>query len=178
MSVEQNRGRLDCGTGGVSDKVSAERFRGLRIFDIRDMRNPKQVGGVQTCRGSHTHTLVVDPDDKLNLYLYGSGTGVVRSAEEVAGCSALNPEEDSNTALFSIDVIQVPLAAPDKARIVSRPRIFADPASGAMPDCGGWRPGPGTRDLDDPQCHDLTVFQSTSLRGLVRERHLLDVSDR
>jgi hypothetical protein len=181
MSVEQNRGRLDCGTGGVSDKVSAERFRGIRIFDIRDIRNPKQVGGVQTCRGSHTHTLVVDPNDKLNLYLYGSGTGVVRSAEEVAGCSALNPDEDSNTALFSIDVIQVPLAAPEKARIVSRPRIFADPASGAI--AGLWKGGdhgPGTqRTRLTNQCHDITVFPEIGLAAGACSGNgiLLDVSD-
>ena len=136
---------------------------------------------MQTCRGSHTHTLVVDPDDKLNLYVYGSGTGVVRSAEEVAGCSALNPEEDSNTALFSIDVIQVPLAAPEKARIVSRPRIFADPASGAI--AGLWKGGdhgPGTqRTRLTNQCHDITVFPEIGLAAGACSGNgiLLDVSD-
>ena len=181
MSVEQTRGRIDCGTGGVSGRVSAERFRGIRIFDIQDMRNPKQVAGVQTCRGSHTHTLVVDPDDKLNIYVYGSGTGVVRSSEEVAGCSALNPEEDSNTALFSIDVIQVPLAAPEKARIVNRPRIFADPASGTI--AGLWKGGdhgPGTqRTRLTNQCHDITVFPELGLAAgaCAGNGILLDVSD-
>src|SRR5207245_5859270 len=100
--------------------------------DISDMSRPRQVAAVQTCRGSHTHTLVTDPKDKANLYVYGSGTSSVRSAEELAGCSGLKPEEDPNTALFSIDVIQVPLAAPQNARIVSRPRIFTDTASGAI----------------------------------------------
>ena len=181
MSVEQTRGRMDCGTGGVSDRVSAERFRGVRIFDIRDMRRPKQVAAVQTCRGSHTHTLVVDPDDKLNLYVYGSGTGVVRSAEEVTGCSALNPEGDPNTALFSIDVIQVPLAAPEKARIVNRPRIFADPASGAI--AGLWKGGdhgPGTqRSRMTNQCHDITVFPEIGLAAGACSGNgiLLDMSD-
>jgi hypothetical protein len=87
MSVEQTRGRLDCGTQGVQTPVSAERFRGVRIFDISDLSKPKQVAAVQTCRGSHTHTLVTDPNDKSNLYIYGSGTSSVRSAEELAGCS-------------------------------------------------------------------------------------------
>src|SRR5437867_7141283 len=72
MSVEQTRGRIDCGTGGVQTPVSAERFRGVRIFDISDMSKPRQVAAVQTCRGSHTHTLVTDPKDKANLYVYGS----------------------------------------------------------------------------------------------------------
>ena len=132
MSVEQTRGRVDCGTGGVEAPVSGERFRGVRIFDITDVRKPRQVAAVQTCRGSHTHTLVTDPKDKDNLYVYGSGTSTVRSGDELAGCSSANPKDDPNTALFSIDVIQVPLAAPEKSRIVNRPRIFADPATGAI----------------------------------------------
>jgi hypothetical protein len=115
MSVEQTRGRIDCGPQGVQAPVSAERFRGVRIFDISDIRKPKQIAAVQTCRGSHTHTLVNDPDDKANLYVYGSGTGAVRSGEELEGCSNKDPKEDPNTALFSIDVIQIPLAAPETA---------------------------------------------------------------
>src|SRR5437899_4460069 len=124
-------GRLDCGVEGfpadppppageekkkkAPPPAQKDRFRGIRIFDISDVRNPKQVAAVQTCRGSHTHTLVIDPNDKANLYVYGSGTSAVRSGEELAGCSALDPKDDPNTALFSIDVIQVPLAAPEKA---------------------------------------------------------------
>src|SRR5262249_50816980 len=132
MSVEQTRGRIDCGTQGVQPPVSTERFRGIRIFDISNMRKPKQVAAVQTCRGSHTHTLVVDARDKANVYIYGQGTGQVRSGQELAGCSNDVPEKDPNTALFSIDVIQVPVAAPQNAKIVNRPRIFADPTTGAI----------------------------------------------
>src|SRR6059058_1189487 len=132
MSVEQTRGRLDCGTQGVATPVSTERFRGVRIFDITDLSKPRQIAAIQTCRGSHTHTLVIEPKDQANIYVYGSGTSSVRSAEELAGCSGLKPEEDPNTALFSIDVIKVPLAAPQNAAIVNRPRIFADPKSGAI----------------------------------------------
>ncbi len=112
MSVEQTRGRLDCGMQGVTAPVSAERFRGIRIFDISDLKNPKQVAAIQTCRGSHTHTLVTDQGQGRHIYVYGSGTSTVRSGEELAGCSGLKPEEDPNTALFSIDVIKVPLKAP------------------------------------------------------------------
>jgi hypothetical protein len=181
MSVEQTRGRIDCGTQGVQAPVSAERFRGIRIFDISDVRKPKQVAAVQTCRGSHTHTLVTVPRDKTNLYLYGSGTSSVRSAEELAGCSGLDPKEDPNTALFSIDVIQVPLAAPDKARIVSRPRIFADPATGAI--SGLWQGGnhgPGTQSSRvTNQCHDITVFPELGLAAGACSGNgiLLDISD-
>jgi hypothetical protein len=181
MSVEQTRGRIDCGTEGVQAAVSSERFRGVRIFDITDIHKPKQVAAVQTCRGSHTHTIVTNPKDKENLYIYGSGTGTVRSGDELAGCSGLDPKEDPNTALFSIDVIQVPLAAPDKARIVNRPRIFADPKSGAISGLwqgGNYGPGTQTSRLTN-QCHDITVFPEIGLAAGACSGNgiLLDISD-
>jgi len=120
MSVEQGRGRLDCGTQGHQTEVSSERFRGVRIFDITDITKPRQVAAVQTCRGSHTHTLVPDPRDPNSIYVYGSGTSPVRPGQELEGCSGSEPKDDPNTSLFSIDVIQVPLAAPSTAHIVNR----------------------------------------------------------
>jgi hypothetical protein len=181
MSVEQTRGRIDCGTGGVKERVSPDRFRGVRIFDITDLKNPEQVAAVQTCRGSHTHTLLVDPDDKENVYIYGSGTSSVRSGEELEGCSGLDPEKDPNTALFSIDVIKVPLAAPAQARIVNRPRIFTDPTSGSI--AGLWKGGdhgPGTQKTSvTNQCHDITVFPELGLAAGACSGNgiLLDISD-
>jgi len=179
MSVEQTRGRLDCGTQGVATPVSAERFRGVRIFDITDLARPRQIAAIQTCRGSHTHTLVVDPKDPSNIYVYGSGTSSVRSGEELAGCA--KEPEDPNTALFSIDVIKVPLAAPDKAAIVNRPRIFADPQTGAFGGLqkGGDR-GPGTQPARETnQCHDITVFPEVGLAAGACSGNgiLLDISD-
>jgi hypothetical protein len=115
MSAQESRGRIDCGLDGVADSVSAERLQGIRIFDLSDMRNPRQVTAVQACRGSHTHTLVTDPDDSANLYVYIQGTGGVRPAEELAGCSSLDPNEDPNTSRFRIEVVRVPLAAPAQA---------------------------------------------------------------
>jgi hypothetical protein len=181
MSVEQTRGRLDCGTTGVEPTVSPERFRGVRIFDITDIRKPKQLAAVQTCRGSHTHTLLEDPDDKENFYIYGSGTSTPRSAEELSGCSDKKPEEDPNTSYFSIDVIQVPIAAPDQARIVSRPRIFSDPATGAIAGLAKKGDhGPGTQTTSETnQCHDITVFPSIGLAAGACSGNgiLLDISD-
>jgi hypothetical protein len=181
MSVEQTRGRIDCGTQGIQETVSAERFRGVRIFDISDISKPKQIAAIQTCRGSHTHTLVVDPNDKANLYVYGSGTSSVRSGEELAGCSDKDPNEDPNTALFSIDVIKVPLAAPEKAAIVNRPRIFADPKTGAIAglEKGGDR-GPGAQpSRATNQCHDITVFPEIGLAAGACSGNgiLLDIHD-
>jgi hypothetical protein len=181
MSVEQTRGRIDCGSEGVEAPVSNERFRGVRIFDITDIKKPKQLAAVQTCRGSHTHTLVEDPDDKENIYVYGSGTGTPRSAEELAGCSDKKPEEDPNTSYYSIDVIQIPLAAPDKARVVNRPRIFSDPNTGAIAGLakrGEAAPGQQTTS-ETNQCHDITVFPSVGLAAGACSGNgiLLDISD-
>ena len=181
MSVEQTRGRVDCGTQGVIEASSPERFRGVRIFDISDISKPKQVAAVQTCRGSHTHTLVTDPKDSANIYIYGSGTGQVRPGEELAGCSFKSPDEDPNTALFSIDVIKVPLAAPAKAAIVNRPRIFSDEKTGAIAglEKGGDR-GPGTQAARvTNQCHDITVYPAVGLAAGACSGNgiLLDISD-
>ena len=124
VSGENLSARLDCGTQGVEDTVSTERLRGIRIFDISDIKNPKNVGNVQTCRGSHTHTVLVDPKDQDNVYVYISGSSPVRSASELPGC--VSAPKDPNSALFRIEVIKVPLAHPEQARIVSSPRIFND----------------------------------------------------
>ena len=181
MSVEQTSGRVDCGTEGVQAPVSAERFRGVRIFDISDLSKPRQIAAIQTCRGSHTHTLVDDPNDKANLYIYGSGTSSVRSGDELAGCSNADPKDDANTSLFSIDVIKVPLAAPEKAALVNRPRIFADAKTGAIAglEPGGDR-GPGAQPARATnQCHDITVFPELGLAAGACSGNgiLLDIHD-
>jgi hypothetical protein len=126
ISGEGLSGRLDCGTQGVLDTVSADRLRGLRIFDISDLANPRNVANVQTCRGSHTHTVLVDPDDRENVYVYISGSAGIRSPNELAGCVSEMPDQNPNSALFRIEVVRVPLANPERAAIVSSPRIFND----------------------------------------------------
>jgi hypothetical protein len=181
VSVEENRGRVDCGGQGVSGPASAERFRGVRIFDISNLDAPRQVAAVQTCRGSHTHTLVTDPDDAANLYLYVSGTAPVRSGEELEGCSGLPPEEDPNTSLFRIEVVRVPLAAPQDARVVSAPRVFADPQSGSV--AGLWRggsQGEGAQTAAETnRCHDITVYPEIGLAAgaCAGNGILLDIRD-
>jgi hypothetical protein len=204
MSVEMPNGRLDCGTEGFPPEPQPpagdekkppagkekkpppapqkDRFRGVRIFDITDVKNPKQVAAVQTCRGSHTHTLVVDPNDKDNVYIYVSGTSFVRQSEELAGCSGEEPEKDPNTALFRIDVIKVPLAAPQEAQVVSSPRVFMDPRTGAL----NALTNAGTHGKDGPekpsasnQCHDITVYSAIGLAAGACSGNgiLLDIKD-
>jgi hypothetical protein len=142
-----------------------DRIRGIRIFDITDISNPKQVADVQTCRGSHTHTLVVDPKDKDNIYVYISGSAAVRPAEELAGCVGGQPGDDPNTALFTIVVIKVPLAHPDQAKVVNSPRIFADPATGKAD--GLYVSGAHFAADATPRatsgCHDITVYSAIGL---------------
>lgn len=159
-----------------------DRFRGVRIFDISDIKNPKQVAAVQTCRGSHTHTLVVDPNDKENVYIYVSGTSFVRQPEELAGCSGEKPDKDPNTALFRIDVIKVPVAAPQEAQIVSSPRVFVDPRTGALNGLnnGGTHGKKGIeKPADTNQCHDITVYSAIGLAAGACSGNgiLLDIKD-
>jgi hypothetical protein len=123
VSGEGQGGRVDCGIQGVPEPISKDRLRGIRIFDISDMANPKYLTNVQTCRGSHTHTVVTDPRDKANVYIYVSGSAGVRSADELPGCHD-GGIDDPKSARFRIEVIRVPLAAPQKAAIASSPRFF------------------------------------------------------
>jgi uncharacterized protein (DUF305 family) len=159
MSVEQTRGRVDCGLEGIDEDVSPERFRGIRMFDISDLARPVQVGAVQTCRGSHTHSVVAGPGDNGRIVVYVSGTNTVREEEELPGCYDETPGDD-RTALFRIDVIEIPVDDPGRARIVASPAVFADPETGAL--AGLWRGGDHGDDTQETevtdQCHDITVF--------------------
>ncbi|MSR10580.1 MAG: DUF305 domain-containing protein [Gammaproteobacteria bacterium] len=181
LSVEQTRGRLDCGLQGVAEPTSSDRFRGIRIFDVTDFRMPIQVGAVQTCRGSHTHTVVTDPDDEGNIYVYGSGTSSVRPGEEMAGCTDDSPFENPESALFRIDVIQIPVNNPQNSSVVNRPYIFSDPQSGIA--AGLWEGGDhgdGTQTTSETnQCHDITAYPEIGLAAGACSGNgiLLDISD-
>lgn len=182
MSVQEARGRLDCGLQGVPEPVSDERVRGIRIFDVSDFTRPTQVAAVQTCRGSHTHTVVSDPTTTSgNIYVYVSGTSAARDDEELAGCSNDSPFEDENSALFRIEVIEIPAQNPAAARIVNRPFIFADPDNGTL--AGLWDGGDhgdGTQTTRQTnQCHDITTFPGIGLAAGACSGNgiLLDISD-
>lgn len=181
MSVEENRGRLDCGASGAGGAVNAERFRGVRIFDISDMSNPTQVAAVQTCRGSHTHTLVPDPSDANVIYVYNSGTAGVRRADELSICSSGEPGRNPDTALYSIDVIKVPLDRPQDAAIVNRPRIFADENGRIDGLWTGGRIGVTSQETAQTnQCHDITVFPeiNRAAGACAGNGIFLDITDR
>jgi len=203
VSAEATNGRNDCGMQGVPDTVSSQRARGIRVIDMSDPDHPKYLATVQTCRGSHTHTVVTDPKDADNVYIYVSGSAGVRPASELAGCSGALPEEDPNSALFRIEVIQVPLAHPELSHIVSSPRIFdnlaaparhgetaADSAEAAARRAaagrqggapGGGRPArnPALAQRGPTQCHDITVYPAIGLAGGACAGYglLLDIRD-
>jgi len=163
-SVEQTRGRLDCGLEGVTVDASLDRFRGLRIFDISDLSRPMQVGAVQTCRGSHTHSVVAGPTPDGKILVYNSGTGSVREEEELDQCIKDIPGDD-RTALFRIDVIEIPVDDPSQSNIIDSPAVFADPQTGVL--AGLWRGGDHGDDSQETeitdQCHDITVFPSANI---------------
>ncbi len=193
MSVEMANGRVDCGVQGFPPPppppagshdnplpaASKDRFRGVRIFDISNIKAPKQVAAVQTCRGSHTHTLVVDPKDKDNVYIYVSGTSFVRQEEELPGCSGGAPDKNPNTALFRIEVIKVPVAAPQDAKVVSSPRVFMDPRSGVVNSLNNGGSHDSPKPADTNQCHDITVYAAIGLAAGACSGNgiLLDIKD-
>jgi len=193
MSVEETRGRIDCGTQGAPGPVNLERFRGVRIFDISNLSAPVQVAAVQTCRGSHTHTLLKSPHDNANLYVYVNGTAAVRPAAELAGCKPLpagttvaTPHFDQELSQFRIEVIRVPLSAPQNAAVVNTPRLFANEATGQInslqnanptplhPSGIPWQPSPTT-----DSCHDITTYPELDIAAGACEGNglLLDISD-
>ena len=179
MSVQDTRGRLDCGLQGVGSEPSPERFRGIRIFDISNLEMPMQVGAVQTCRGSHTHSVVSGPDEDGIIVVYNSGTSSIRDDEELAGC--FDGPGDSRTALFRIDVIEIPVDDPSKAKIVKSPAVFADEESGIL--AGLWRGGDHgdrtQRTSRTDECHDITVFPAANLAAGACSGNgiLFDISD-
>ena len=177
MSVEENRSRLDCGLEGINSDSSPERFRGVRIFDVSNLSKPKQVGAVQTCRGSHTHSVVSTTKDN-KIIVYNSGTGRVRDNEEKAECFGW---DGGGSSYFSIDVIEIPINNPSDSRIVKSPRVFMDLETGNV--AGLWRGGDHGDDTQDTnttnQCHDITVFPSANIAAGACSGNgiLFDISD-
>ncbi len=180
MSVQDTRGRVDCGLEGIDEDVSEDRFRGIRIFDISDLARPVQVGMVQTCRGSHTHSVVTTQTEDNKIIVYNSGTSSIREEEELEGCYDDTPG-DYRTALFRIDVIEIPIDDPSKARIVHSPTVFADPEDGTL--AGLWRGGDHGDDTQETnqtdQCHDITVFPEAGIAAGACSGNgiLFDISD-
>ena len=180
MSVQDTRGRLDCGLQGVDPEPNEERFRGIRLFDISNPEMPIQVGAVQTCRGSHTHSVVEGPNSDGKIIVFNSGTSSIRDQEEMVDCFEDIPGDD-RTALFRIDVIEIPIDNPSNSKIIDSPTVFADLETGVI--AGLWRGGDHGDETQETeitdQCHDITVFPSASLAAGACSGNgiLFDISD-
>ena len=180
MSVQDTRGRLDCGLQGVDPEPNEERFRGIRLFDISNPEMPIQVGAVQTCRGSHTHSVVEGPTSDGKIIVFNSGTSSIRDQEEMVDCFEDIPGDD-RTALFRIDVIEIPIDNPSNSKIIDSPTVFADLETGVI--AGLWRGGDHGDETQETeitdQCHDITVFPSASLAAGACSGNgiLFDISD-
>jgi hypothetical protein len=180
MSVEQTRSRLDCGLEGVSEDASPDRFRGIRVFDITDIKNPIQVAAVQTCRGSHTHSVVEGPNKDNKIIIYNSGTASVRDGKEMEECIG-DIAGDNRTALFRIDIIEIPIDSPHESKIVSSPAVFSDQETGILGGLWiGGNHGEGTQETSPTdQCHDITVFPTKNIAAGACSGNgiLFDISD-
>ena len=184
MSVEEERGRVDCGLDGINEDISGDRFMGIRIFNISNLTHPVQVGQVQTCRGSHTHSVVSIPEDANgSIIVYNSGNSPVREEDELEGYIG-EIAGDERTALFRIDVIEIPVERPHESRIVHSPAVFADEETGSL--AGLWRGGEHsdvkgeTQETEvTDQCHDITVFPEKRIAAGACSGNgiLFDISD-
>ncbi|HEY4219096.1 MAG TPA: hypothetical protein VGM67_18265 [Gemmatimonadaceae bacterium] len=198
VSAEGGGNRVDCKKGGVKDP--ADHMAGVRIFDVSNPRAPKLIKNVQTCKGSHTHTIIPDPKDKGVIYIYVSGTQNARPATELAGCNNGTDAADENNSLYRLDVIKVPLAHPEQAAVVTGARIFTglDAAPRATSraarggEGGGGRGGRGGRGgaagapagpppppTGPKNCHDVTSYPYMHLLAGACASYglLVDVSD-
>jgi len=173
VSAEGDGNRSDCAKGGVENQRDG--MAGVRIFDIANPAQPRLVKNVQTCKGSHTHTLVPHPKDKNTIYLYVSGSRPARPDSVIPGCkNGLDPADETNS-MFRLDVIKVPLKSPEKAAVVTGARIFTglDPApratgrpargGGRAPGADTTRPAPAPIPTGPRNCHDVTAYPSVGL---------------
>lgn len=169
ISAEGGGNRNDCAKGGVDDP--ADHMAGVRIYDVSNPAAPRLVKNVQTCKGSHTHTVIPHPTDKGTLYIYVSGNQGAREA--MAGCVNGSDPADETNSLFRLDVIKVPLANPEQAAVVTGARIFTGLAGAAR------RGGRGAAPTGPRNCHDVTAYPAMGLLAGACASYglLVDISD-
>jgi hypothetical protein len=127
VSAEGAGNRNDCAKGGIKDSTDhTSHMTGVRIYDVSNPKAPKLIKNVQTCKGSHTHTVIPDPKDKGVVYIYVSGQSNARPETELAGCKNGTDPADETNSLYRLDVIKVPLAHPEQAAVVTGARIFTN----------------------------------------------------
>ena len=185
LSAEGRGNRNDCAAGGVQDP--ADHMAGIRIYDVSDPAAPRLVMNVQTCKGSHTHTIVPDPNDDSVIYIYVSGNQGARPEEELAGCRAGTDPADTTNSLYRLDVIRVPLANPEQSEVVTGARIFtgldAAPRAAGRPARRPRASADSARPVSAPtgprNCHDVTAYPAVGLLAGACASYglLVDISD-
>ena len=190
ISAEGAGNRNDCGAGGVQDPK--DHMAGVRIFDVSNPKAPKLIKNVQTCKGSHTHTVVPHKTDKNIIYIYVSGQQAARPETELAGCkNGANPDDPTNS-LFQLDIIKVELNKPENARVIPGARIFSGlggageckqfclPADPRRAGARASRPAPAPEMPEGPRnCHDVTAYPAKNLLAASCSTHsiLVDISN-
>ena len=195
LSAEGAGNRNDCGKGGVHDP--RDHMAGVRIYDVSNPRAPRLIKNVQTCKGSHTHTVIPSPTDARIVYLYVSGQQAARPATELAGCNNGTDPADPANSLYQLDIIKVPLAHPEQAAVIPGARIFT--GLDKSPDCitfcappevrrsaggaGGVAaaPSPAGAPLNTGprNCHDVTAYPAMHLLAAACSSHaiMVDISN-
>jgi len=194
ISAEGAGNRNDCSKGGVQDPK--DHMAGVRIYDVSNPRAPKLIKNVQTCKGSHTHTVIPSPTDKNIIYIYVSGQQAARPATELAGCKNGTDPADPTNSLYQLDIIKVPLDHPEQAAVIPGARIFTGlevapacatfcaPADGRNPAAFRIR-GPDSATYaalmhtGPHNCHDVTAYPALHLLAAACSSHaiLVDISN-
>jgi hypothetical protein len=187
ISAEGAGNRNDCAAGGVQDPK--DHMAGVRIFDVTDRTAPKLVKNVQTCKGSHTHTVVPSPKDKNVLYIYVSGQQAARPETELAGCKNGTDPADPTNSLYQLDIIKVEIDHPERARVIPGARIFTGLDAGgecvqfcAPPNprrAGNAAPDESRIQTGPRNCHDVTAYPEMNLLAAACSTHsiLVDITN-
>jgi hypothetical protein len=182
FSVEQTRARYDCGAQGTTGNDDPDMFVGVRIFDISDITEPVQVAAVRTCRGSHTHRVVDDLSDPNTVYVYNSGYNA--PIQTRIGCVDTGPSAEPifESGRYQIEIIEVPLDAPEEAEVVNEARLFRDEETGALNGLlnePNMHPSGTQRNRATNGCHDITAYPELGLAAgaCMGNGLLIDISD-
>jgi hypothetical protein len=194
LSAEGAGNRNDCGSQGVQDPK--DHMAGVRIFDVSNPKAPKLVKNVQTCKGSHTHTIVPSKKDPNIIYIYVSGQSNARPETELAGCKNGTDPDDPTNSLYMLDIIKVELDHPERAVVIPGARIFSGldvdatckqfcaPTDPRRPAGRGGRRVPGDTAAEPlhtgpRNCHDVTAYPALNLLAAACSTHsiLVDISD-
>jgi len=192
VSAEGAGNRNDCGKGGVQDPK--DHMAGVRIYDVSNPAAPKLIKNVQTCKGSHTHTVIPSPTDRNIVYIYVSGQQAARPETELAGCKNGTDPADPTNSLYQLDIIKVPLDHPERAAVIPGARIFT--GLDGSPDCVTFcapmearRPVRNRPDVASPtgvplvtgprNCHDVTAYPAIHLLAAACSSHaiMVDISN-